>query len=202
MRVEGLPFDAAVPHNIQVQALLHIRSINGPDCDMTEYGFFGLPELSDDEYVREEVNTYDQILRDLLPVEEDVARLNLNQADFDNAVQEPLRHESPRRLFFLDGPAGTGKTFLYNLLLKSCMRLHQVNISVASTGTAASLLLKGSTAHRAFKIPVTAPGQPIACGITLQSKTAKLIRECKLFLFDEISMSQNAIMASKKRIAS
>ncbi|PKY57229.1 hypothetical protein RhiirA4_283232, partial [Rhizophagus irregularis] len=56
--------------------------------------------------------------------------------------------------FFIDGPAGTGKTFLYNTLLAT-IRLHgDIAIAVASSGIAALLLSGGRTAHSRFKIPL------------------------------------------------
>ncbi|POG63370.1 DNA helicase Pif1 like protein, partial [Rhizophagus irregularis DAOM 181602=DAOM 197198] len=49
--------------------------------------------------------------------------------------------------FFIDGFAGTGKTFLYNTLLAT-IRLHgDIAIAVASSGIAALLLSGGRTAH-------------------------------------------------------
>ena len=49
--------------------------------------------------------------------------------------------------FFVNGPAGTGKTFLYNTLLAE-IRLHgNIALAVASSGIAALLINGGRTAH-------------------------------------------------------
>ncbi|GBN15495.1 hypothetical protein AVEN_64869-1 [Araneus ventricosus] len=62
--------------------------------------------------------------------------------------------EDTSRLFFLDGPAGTGKTFLYNTWLHTIRdKGHHVN-PVASTGIAETLVNGGRTAHSVFKIPI------------------------------------------------
>ncbi len=59
-----------------------------------------------------------------------------------------------RHLNLIDGPGGTGKTFLYNLLLgRVCCEGH-VALVVASSGIVALLLDGGRTAHSRFKIPV------------------------------------------------
>ncbi len=45
-------------------------------------------------------------------------------------------------LFFIDGPGGTGKTFVENLLLSYVRSSGQIALSVASSGIA-SILLQG-----------------------------------------------------------
>ncbi|GBN17337.1 hypothetical protein AVEN_141499-1 [Araneus ventricosus] len=62
--------------------------------------------------------------------------------------------EDTSRLFFLDGPAGTGKTFLYNTLLHTTRGKGHHVTPVASSGIAATLLNGGRTAHSVFKIPI------------------------------------------------
>ena len=57
------------------------------------------------------------------------------------------------KIFFIDAPAGTGKTFLINLLLTKVRSKGEEAIAVASTGIAAALLHGGSTAHSTFKLP-------------------------------------------------
>ena len=67
-------------------------------------------------------------------------------------------------IFFLDGPGGTGKTFVYKLLLahvrsmQAALPLDQqrVALAVASSALAATLLPGGTTAHSRFKIPIPA----------------------------------------------
>jgi hypothetical protein len=59
-----------------------------------------------------------------------------------------------RRLFFLDAPGGTGKTFLINLLLAKIRSTGKVSLVVSSSGIAATLLSGGKTAHSTFKFPL------------------------------------------------
>ncbi|XP_042988839.1 uncharacterized protein LOC122316384 [Carya illinoinensis] len=58
--------------------------------------------------------------------------------------------------FFVDGPAGTGKTFLYRALLAEIRSKNMIALATASSGVAASILPGGRTAHSRFKIPLNA----------------------------------------------
>ena len=51
------------------------------------------------------------------------------------------------RCFFLDGPGGTGKTFVYNSLARILRGQERRVVLVATTGIAATLLPGGRTAH-------------------------------------------------------
>ena len=59
------------------------------------------------------------------------------------------------KVFFLHGPGGTGKTFVYTTLCSSIRAKGWVVLCVASSGIAALLLPGGHTAHSTFAIPVT-----------------------------------------------
>ena len=59
-------------------------------------------------------------------------------------------------MFFVDGPGGTGKTFLYSVLLAAVRSRGDVALAAASSGIAALLMEGGRTAHSRFKIPVPA----------------------------------------------
>ncbi|XP_021717622.1 uncharacterized protein LOC110685399 [Chenopodium quinoa] len=56
--------------------------------------------------------------------------------------------------FFIDGPGGTGKTFLYNCLYAEIRMMNKIVLPTASYGIAASNLPSSRTAHSRFKIPV------------------------------------------------
>lgn len=57
-------------------------------------------------------------------------------------------------LFFLDGPGGTGKTFVQNTIMAKLRSEGKIVLAVASSGIAATLLDGGQTAHGKFKIPL------------------------------------------------
>jgi ATP-dependent DNA helicase PIF1 len=88
-----------------------------------------------------------------------MAKLNVGQrAAFDQIMAAINDENSPQsRQFFLDGPGGTGKTFLYNTLINVLQGEGKKIIAVASTGIASTLLIDGATYHSQFKIypPIT-----------------------------------------------
>ena len=80
--------------------------------------------------------------------------LNIEQkAAYDeimSAIENPIGG-----LFFVDGPGGTGKTFLYKALLAKVRSQGKLAVAMATSGVAASILPGGRTTHSRFKIPLT-----------------------------------------------
>ena len=58
-------------------------------------------------------------------------------------------------IFFVDGPGGIGKTFLYRTILATLRKARHIAIATATSGIAATLLPGGRIAHSRFKIPLT-----------------------------------------------
>nr|XP_027082463.1 uncharacterized protein LOC113704790 [Coffea arabica] len=96
---------------------------------------------------------------------------------------------SQRHSFFIDGPGGTGKTFLYRSLLATLKSQGYIAIAVATSGIAASILPGGRTAHSRFKIPLDF-SKNRTCQLSKQGSVAKLFSESKLILWDEASMAK------------
>ena len=57
-------------------------------------------------------------------------------------------------LFFVDGPSGTGKTYLYKALLATIRSQNKIVVATTTSGVAASIISSGRTAHLRFKIPL------------------------------------------------
>jgi hypothetical protein len=101
--------------------------------------------------------------------------------------------EKSGEIFFLYGPGGTGKTFLYNTL---CHHLHAQNkivLCVAFSGIASILLKGGHTAHSCFKIPIPAH-ESTTCGFSKNSQLAELIHATDLVIWDEAPMQHRHVM--------
>src|SRR6266540_4084195 len=90
-------------------------------------------------------------------------------------------------VFFVDGPGGTGKTFLYKALLARVRSEGKIAVATATSGVAASIMPGGRTAHSRFKIPLNIE-DAASCSFTKQSGTAKLLRMASLILWDEATM--------------
>ena len=58
------------------------------------------------------------------------------------------------RGFFVDGPRGIGKTFLYSAVLAAIRFKGRIDLAVASSGVASTLLPRARTAHSLFTIPI------------------------------------------------
>ncbi|CAL5441876.1 unnamed protein product [Camellia sinensis] len=91
--------------------------------------------------------------------------------------------------FFIDGPGGTGKTFLYKALLAAIRSKNYIALATATSGVAASILLGGRTAHSRFKIPIDVDTYK-SCNIGKQTGLANLLRTTKLIIWDEAPMAK------------
>lgn len=114
------------------------------------------------------------------------ASLNEEQRHaYDQIINSALRKEGG--MFFLHGPAGTGKTFVYNTI---CARLRGegcIVLCVASSGIASLLLAGGRTAHSRFHIPLDPP-EDATCRFGPNSQLADLLRTTSLIIWDEVPM--------------
>nr|XP_051196713.1 uncharacterized protein LOC127310053 [Lolium perenne] len=92
-------------------------------------------------------------------------------------------------VFFVDGPGGTRKTFLYRALLATVRGNKQIAIATATSGVAASIMPGGRTAHSRFKIPLSIDDGRF-CTFTKQSGTAKFLQSASLIIWVEASMTK------------
>ena len=115
------------------------------------------------------------------------AQLNDEQQIVYDLILTQLNADPSRAHFFLHGPGGSGKTFLYNVLCARLRSEKKVILCVASTGIAALLLPGGQTAHKRFKIPFELTDGS-TCSINQGTHLAKLICLTSLIIWDEATM--------------
>nr|XP_047140934.1 ATP-dependent DNA helicase pif1-like [Hydra vulgaris] len=118
--------------------------------------------------------------------------LYVNQLNVCNAIlaalnEQPSVENQHSRLFFMDGPAGSGKTFTYNYLIAETSSRGIKSATAAWTGIAATLLTNGSTLHGLFKLPVPILDNS-TCNVTPNSIHGHFLSQVSLFLLDETSM--------------
>ena len=82
----------------------------------------------------------------------------------------------------MDGPGGTGKTYLYRALLAKVQSMDLIAVATATSGIASSIMPGGRTAHSRFKIPIKLEENSI-CNFTKQSGTTTLLREASLVIW-------------------
>ncbi|XP_019261130.1 PREDICTED: uncharacterized protein LOC109239080 [Nicotiana attenuata] len=119
-------------------------------------------------------------------------KLNIEQRRAYNIILDTIFSNKPGA-FFIDGPGGTGKSFLYRALLATVRHRGFIALAIASLGVAASLLPGGRTAHSRFKIPIDVD-ENFSCNISKQSSLASLIRDAKLIIWDKISMAKKEMI--------
>jgi hypothetical protein len=118
---------------------------------------------------------------------ERLAQLNEEQAHAYHYIIGSVEQQSGE-LFFLNGPGGTGKTFVYNTICHWVRSRGWIVLCVASSGIAALLLEGGRTAHSIFKIPVDGLTDETHCSIPKESLLAGMLRLTRLIIWDEIGM--------------
>ncbi|XP_075083234.1 uncharacterized protein LOC142166986 [Nicotiana tabacum] len=114
--------------------------------------------------------------------------LNIDQLKAYNIITERI-FSNKAGAFFIDGPGGTGKTFLYRVLLATVRYKGYIALATATSGVAASILPSGRIAHSRFKIPINTYDN-VSYNISKQSSLACLIQDAKLIIWDEVSMAE------------
>nr|XP_027196773.1 uncharacterized protein LOC113791226 [Dermatophagoides pteronyssinus] len=111
--------------------------------------------------------------------------LNDQQREAFDAIMKAVNDNSiSEKCFFLDGPGGTGKTYLYNTLMHVIRGNGGVVLPVATTGVAANLLIGGKTMHSQYGLPIELNESSVS-RITAKSDAGKEIITAKLLLIDE-----------------
>ena len=132
-----------------------------------------------------EHRTYDsnqelQLLLTSLPL------LNAEQRQAFNTILDCVLHKTPR-IFFVEGAAGAGKTFLYMSLCHVLRSREMIALCVASSGIAAQLLTGGRTAHSSFKIPIDLFIHS-TCSLSKHGAFSHFLKSVHVIIWDECSM--------------
>lgn len=116
-----------------------------------------------------------------------LSTLNSDQQIVYNSVMDSIEH-SKGKLFFLYGPGGTGKTYVYKTIISKLRSMRRIVLPVATSGIAATLLPGGRTAHSRFKIPIDLHEHSM-CDIKPRTMLAELIEQTSLIIWDEAPMA-------------
>lgn len=108
--------------------------------------------------------------------------LNQEQLAVFDCIMHHVTNDKPGA-FFVDGPGGTGKTFLYCALYVMVRRLGKIVLPTATSGIAASNLPTGRTAHSRFKLPIDDTGS-LVCNVSKQSSLGHLLSQSSLIIWD------------------
>ena len=126
---------------------VHGKSISDPEIS-------DLPQLPD--YFIYPHNQIDQIdiIHEREQGEHMLQQLNNDQCHIHNTIMYANTTNSDQNCYFVDGPASTGKTFLYNTIVHNLQALGIKVKCMAYSGIASTLHINGATAHSTFQIPI------------------------------------------------
>ncbi|XP_076038426.1 uncharacterized protein LOC143023700 [Oratosquilla oratoria] len=171
-------YDNNVAENIALHHINMILNENGMNCAR-----LGLPEPISEPPAIQHMEEIQEVNPEVLNIEQ---RYVFNSVI--NAVSEIDRGlETNHRLFYLDAPGGSGKTFLFNMIHDYLVAQNVAVSTSAWIGIAATLLKNGKTLHSIFKLPVPLT-ETITCNIPPNSDQANILRQVKVFIIDEASM--------------
>lgn len=115
------------------------------------------------------------------------SRLNDEQRRVFDDVMDSVRNERGS-MFFINGPGGTGKTFIYRAICHAIRAEGWIILCVASSGIAALLLPGGRTSHSMFRIPIDGLNDDSFCNVDKNSRHAELFRRVRAIIWDEAMM--------------
>ncbi|CAN1725750.1 ATP-dependent DNA helicase pif1 [Linum perenne] len=107
-------------------------------------------------------------------------------------------HEKNGKCFFVEGPGGTGKTFLWKVISAKLRSEGKIVLCVATSGIAALLMEGGRTAHSKFHIPIKLT-ETSTCDIFHGTEVAELIQQASLIIWDEAPMAHKFCMEALDR---
>ncbi|XP_021750714.1 ATP-dependent DNA helicase PIF1-like [Chenopodium quinoa] len=113
--------------------------------------------------------------------------LNDDQRSSFDIIMEAIDAENGR-IFFIDGPGGTGKTYLYRAILETVKLRGKYGLPVASSSIAATLLHRVKTAHKTLGIPVTLHASS-TWKFSNQDVEAQLVKYAAVIIWDEATMT-------------
>jgi len=90
--------------------------------------------------------------------------------------------------FYIDGPGGSGKTFIYTTIYHLVKIKNKCVCTMAFTDIAATLLPIGKTVHKTFGLPVPLFADS-SSAIKIQSKEAQYLKNTDIFIWDEAPMA-------------
>lgn len=117
---------------------------------------------------------------------------NVEQCAFFNEIKACI-DEGKGGFFGLDAPAGTGKSFLINVILAYARKDNRVAIACAMSGIASLILRLGTTYHKRWHPPKHPTGND-TCSIALDSEEAQIIRNAAFIAIDEVSMMEYELL--------
>ncbi|XP_044005873.1 uncharacterized protein LOC122850880 [Aphidius gifuensis] len=124
-------------------------------------------------------------------------KLNVKQKEIVDRIIEVVmmgdEKNNSETCYYIDGPGGSGKTFVYITLYHLLKSKGKKVCTMSFTGVSAILLPNGKTVHKTFGLPV--PLFPDSTShIKIQSKEAHIMKNYDLIIWDEGPMAPRYCM--------
>ncbi|XP_029177077.1 uncharacterized protein LOC114945157 [Nylanderia fulva] len=147
------------------------------------------PEMEQIKIKYEEEDA-EQLQREALCGQQQYSQLNYGQKNVVDYVLTLLTktNSQQKKCLYIDGPGGSGKTFVYTTLYYLLKSQGKVVNTMAFTGIAATLLPNGRTAHKTLGLPVPLFNDSTS-NIKVQSKEADYLKKTDVFIWDEAPMA-------------
>uniref|UniRef100_A0A5S6QVX7 ATP-dependent DNA helicase n=1 Tax=Trichuris muris TaxID=70415 RepID=A0A5S6QVX7_TRIMR len=120
------------------------------------------------------------------------ATLNTEQKAACDTIIRSIDTASSERLFFIDGPGGSGKTYLYQTMFNLLVGRNLRVLCTAWTGIAANLLPAGRTSASAFKLNVKNNCED--SHIKRLTRASRELEALHVIIWDEASMIPKAAL--------
>ena len=170
------------------QAYMEVESIiqlNHPHLTLADY-FHIRPPVPDEPnasaYEHDEMPSPVDLATLAAEAELMASKLNQEQRAAYDAIIHSILHQEGKA-FFIDGPGGTGKSFLYNCITKKIYSMGLTLSACASTGIAATLI-DGITIHKLMGVPMVLDFDSVSI-LRANSKAAGIIRDSACIIWDE-----------------
>ena len=118
--------------------------------------------------------------------------MNVDQKTAFDTIDVSISNHEPK-LFFLDAPGGTGKTFVFNTLLSKYRSQKKIILATASSGIAALLLAGAKTSHAMYGIPLICHEES-SSSIRKRSDAAEMLKQADALFWDEAPMSSKNVV--------
>jgi hypothetical protein len=171
--------------------------VSSMDKDIRDYG---LPELDDQDAEQRYHNREVREQYSLGVNETNLIGVQNPNLEQHSGYTEIIEHMINRkgRVFFVDDPRGTGKTFLYRCLITTVRSEGLIAMATATSGIVASIMPGGRTAHSLFKIPIKISDGSI-CKFSKQSDTVDLLCRVALIIWDKVAVTKRQFVETLDR---
>ena len=115
-----------------------------------------------------------------------------------NRLKNVINYKN-NKCYFIDGPGGSGKSYLLNTIITYLNQESISVLSVAWTGIAANLLINGRTSHITFKLPLNINDES-TCNISSNSEYGIKLRNVKFIIWDEITMTSKHVFEAVDKL--